>query len=68
MENELVFDLDTVAEYLVEKCGCTAEDADSFFCKESSTGDTLFYDFSEKFRTDALDCDSILKQDHLSHL
>ena len=34
MENELVFDLDTVAEYLVEKCGCTVEDADMYLIGE----------------------------------
>ena len=34
MENELVFDLDKVAQYLAEKCGCTVEDADMYLIGE----------------------------------
>ena len=34
MENELVFDLNKVAQYLAEKCGCTVEDADMYLIGE----------------------------------
>lgn len=34
MENELVFDLVKVAQYLAEKCGCTIEEADMYLIGE----------------------------------
>ena len=34
MENELVLDLDELAQYLAEKCGCTVEDADMYLYGE----------------------------------
>lgn len=34
MENKLVFDLDKVAQYLAEKCGCTVEDANMYLIGE----------------------------------
>ena len=34
MESELVLDLDELAQYLAEKCGCTVEDADMYLYGE----------------------------------
>lgn len=34
MENELVLDLDELAQYLAEKCGCNVEDADMYLIGE----------------------------------